>query len=151
MPVPFYRYSYKTATSEMMTDRYRESKAENIRCVKYIEDENTGFYANAYKDNCVDSDGEYTKHLIEEFGLERVMSIYAATLKASIHDGRISPDMKKWASDFNAGLRHLFCRLASIIDNDAEKKIDGHNKTIVDSKERKELAIKKQRLGIKMG
>lgn len=106
MPVPFYRYSYKTATSEMMTERYRESKAENIRCVKYIEDENTGFYANAYKDNCVDSDGEYTKHLIEEFGLERVMSIYAATLKASIHDGRISPDMKKWASDFNAGLRH---------------------------------------------
>ena len=59
MPVPFYRYSYKTATSEMMTDRYRESKAENIRCVKYIEDENTGFYANAYKDNCVDSDGKY--------------------------------------------------------------------------------------------
>ena len=46
---------------------------------------------------------------------------------------------------------NLFCRLASIIDNDAEKKIDGHNKTIVDSKERKELAIKKQRLGIKMG
>lgn len=54
MPVPFYRYSYKTATSEMMTDRYRESKAENIRCVKYIEDENTGFYANAYKDTGID-------------------------------------------------------------------------------------------------
>lgn len=46
---------------------------------------------------------------------------------------------------------NLFCRLADIIDNDAEKKIDGHNKSIVDSKERRELAIKKQRLGIKMG
>lgn len=46
---------------------------------------------------------------------------------------------------------NLFCRLADIIDNDADKKADGHNKTIVDSKERKELAIKKQRLGIKMG
>ncbi len=46
---------------------------------------------------------------------------------------------------------NLFCRLASVIENDAEKHIDGHNKTIVDSKERKELAIKKQRLGIKMG
>lgn len=50
-----------------------------------------------------------------------------------------------------ASALNLFCRLASIIDNDAEKQIDGHNKTIVDSKERKELAIKKQRLGIKMG
>lgn len=45
---------------------------------------------------------------------------------------------------------NLFCRLASIIDDDANKKIDGHNKSIVDSKERRELAIKKQRLGIKM-
>ena len=46
---------------------------------------------------------------------------------------------------------NLFCRLASIIDDDANKKIDGHNKSIVDSKERRELAIKKQKLGIKMG
>ncbi len=45
---------------------------------------------------------------------------------------------------------NLFCRLATIIDNDAEHKIDGHNKTIVDSKEWKELARKKQKLGIKM-
>ncbi len=46
---------------------------------------------------------------------------------------------------------NLICRLAEIIDNDTKKHIDGHNKTIVDSKERRELAIKKQRLGIKMG
>ncbi|MDO4651058.1 MAG: tetratricopeptide repeat protein, partial [Eubacteriales bacterium] len=46
---------------------------------------------------------------------------------------------------------NLFCRLANIINDDAIQKIDGHNKTIVDSKERKELAKKKQRLGIKMG
>lgn len=46
---------------------------------------------------------------------------------------------------------NLFCRLASIIDNDANQKINGHNKTIVDSKERIELMKKKQRLGIKMG
>ncbi len=45
---------------------------------------------------------------------------------------------------------NLFCRLATIIDNDAEHKIDGHNKTIVDSKEWKELMKKRQRLGIKM-
>ena len=46
---------------------------------------------------------------------------------------------------------NLFCRLASIIENDADKKIDGHNKTIVDSKERKEEIKKKLSLGIKMG
>lgn len=106
MAIPFYRYSYKTAQSENMTERYRESKAENVRCVNYIEDENTGFYANAYKDNCVDSDGAYTKLLIEEFGMERVLSIYAATLNANKHDGRISPEMKEWAKNFNAGLRY---------------------------------------------
>lgn len=46
---------------------------------------------------------------------------------------------------------NLFCRLAAIIENDADKKIDGHNKTIVDSKERKEEIKKKLSLGIKMG
>ena len=46
---------------------------------------------------------------------------------------------------------NLFCRLASIIENDADKKIDGHHKTIVDSKERKEEIKKKLSLGIKMG
>ena len=90
----------------MQTDLYHESRAENIRCVNYIEDENTGFYANAYKDNCVDSDGEYTKHLIGEFGMERVLSIYVATLNANKHDGRIFPEMKEWADKFNAGLRY---------------------------------------------
>lgn len=46
---------------------------------------------------------------------------------------------------------NLFCRLASLIEDDTKQKIDGHNKTIVDSKERKELIKKKRRLGIKMG
>lgn len=45
---------------------------------------------------------------------------------------------------------NLFCRIANMIDDDANKKIDGHIKSIVDSKERKEIARKKQRLGIKM-
>ena len=45
----------------------------------------------------------------------------------------------------------LFCRLASIIENDTDKKTEGFNKTIVDSKERKRIIKKKQSLGIKMG
>ena len=46
---------------------------------------------------------------------------------------------------------NLFCRLASIIEDDTDKKVDGFHKTIVDSKERKRIAKKKQSLGIKMG
>ncbi len=106
MAIPFYRYSYKTAKGENMTERYRESKAENMRCVSYIEDAETGFHANGYKDNCIDSDSAYTKHIIEEFGLERVLSVYAATLNAHKHDGRISPEIREWAKNFNAGIRY---------------------------------------------
>ena len=46
---------------------------------------------------------------------------------------------------------NLFCRLASMIENDTDKKSEGFNKTIVDSKERKRIIKKKQSLGIKMG
>lgn len=46
---------------------------------------------------------------------------------------------------------NLFCRLASILEDDTDKKVEGFHKTIVDSKERKRIAKKKQRLGIKMG
>ncbi len=106
MPISFYRYSYKTARSENMTDSYRESKAENMRCVSYIEDNETGFHKNGYKDNCVDSDGTYTRLLIEKFGMERVLSIYATTLNASKGDDRITPEMKTWAENFNAGIRY---------------------------------------------
>ena len=46
---------------------------------------------------------------------------------------------------------NLMYRLARLIEGDADKKIDGFNKTIVDSKEQIEEMKKKQRLGIKMG
>ena len=45
---------------------------------------------------------------------------------------------------------NLFCRLASIIENDTERKTEGFYKTIVDSKERKYIIRKKQSLGMKM-
>ena len=45
----------------------------------------------------------------------------------------------------------LFYRLSRIVENDTNQKIDGFNKTIVDSKERIKEMKKKQKLGIKMG
>lgn len=46
---------------------------------------------------------------------------------------------------------NLFCRLASIVEDDTSRKIDGFSKSIVDSKERKRIMKKKQSLGMKMG
>jgi len=104
--VPFYRYSLETAKTEGNTDRYRKSIEENERCRDYVQDDETGFYANAYKDNCVDSDGSYTKSLIDQFGMERVLNMYAVTVRAHHSDGRISSEVKDWAETFNSGLRH---------------------------------------------
>ena len=105
MAVEFYRYSLKTAKSENLVDLYNESKKENRRCRDFVQDEKTGFYANAYKDDCVDSDRSYTRSLIEQFGLERVLNMYAVTIRAHKHDGRISKDLHEWAKNFNIGLR----------------------------------------------
>ena len=105
MAVEFYRYSLRTAKSENLVELYNESKNENRRCRDYVEDEKTGYYANAYKNDCVDSDGSYTRSLIEKFGLERVLNMYAVTIKAHKHDARISRELHEWAKNFNVGLR----------------------------------------------
>lgn len=105
MAVPFYRYSYKTAESEDNVAQYRASNEENRRCKDYVQDENTGFYANAYEGNSVDRDRKYTQSLIKEFGMERVLNMYAVTVKSYSGDGRISKSVKDWAENFNCGLR----------------------------------------------
>lgn len=46
---------------------------------------------------------------------------------------------------------NLFCRISRIIQDDSDKKIEGFNKTIVDSREHKKEMEKKHRMGIKMG
>lgn len=106
MAVPFYRYSLETAKSGDDVELYRASIEENRRCKDFVQGEKTGFYAKAYKDNCVDSDGSYTKSLIKEFGMERVLNMYAVTVRNHSGDGRISDEVRDWAKNFNSGLRH---------------------------------------------
>ena len=105
MAIQFYRYSFERAEAENDIKLYNESQYENRRCRDYIQDDETGFYANAYKENCVDSDGSYTRKIIGKFGMERVMNMYAVTVRAHINDGRISEDIKEWARNFNAGIK----------------------------------------------
>lgn len=106
MAVQFYRYSLERAKTDNDMELYNESQYENQKCRDYIQDTETGFYANAYKDNCVDSDGSYTRKLIDKFGMERVMNMYAVTVRAHSNDGRISADIKEWVNKFNAGIRN---------------------------------------------
>ena len=87
MAVPFYRYSLETAKSEDNVELYRASIEENRRCKDFVQDSKTGFYVNAYKDNSVDSDGIYTINLIKEFGMERVLNMYAVTVRNHSGDG----------------------------------------------------------------
>ena len=51
MAIQFYRYSLERARTDNDMDLYNESQYENRRCRDYIQDEETGFHANAYKDN----------------------------------------------------------------------------------------------------
>lgn len=104
MSIPFYRYSFETARRDNEIEKFQASHAENQRCCNYIMDSDTGLYAKAYKNNCVDSDGEYTKSLIKEFGMERLMYIYASSVKNNMRDGRITREIKDWAKNFNIGM-----------------------------------------------
>lgn len=100
MAVEFYRYSYRTAEHDGDVEEYRASRDENRRCVEFIQNSQTGLYANAYKDNVVDKDGAYLDKCISEFGMQRMMFIIANTVKMSKYDGRWSPEVREWARTF---------------------------------------------------
>lgn len=100
MAVEFYRYSYRTAEQDGDVEEYRASRDENRRCVEFIQNSQTGLYANAYKDNVVDKDGAYLDKCISEFGMQRMMFIIANTVKMSKYDGWWSPEVREWARTF---------------------------------------------------
>lgn len=104
MAVQFYRYSFDRAKADDELDAFRESEQENLRCVDYIQDAQTGLYANAYENWSVDKDGAYLDKCINEFGLERMMYLAANTVKLSKSDERWSEDVKDWAINFNQGI-----------------------------------------------
>lgn len=54
-------------------------------------------------------------------------------------------------NDIAKSAAYLFCRLANLIEDDMKIKINSHNKSILDTKQRREILKKKQQLGQKMG
>lgn len=99
------------------------SEAEKLGDSRIFIDEET-----EKKEQKNDENGEYTE---------------PETYEPKADTGNINPKVISSAAN-------LFCRLASIIENDTERKTEGFYKTIVDSKERKHIIRKKQSLGMKM-
>ena len=102
MPANFYRYSYETAVKTNTEDEYLISLHENERCKDYMESPETGIYAKAYINNCVDSNGKYINEVIEKFGMERTMYVIANTIISTSNDGRWSPEIKSWGQNFHS-------------------------------------------------
>ena len=67
-----------------------------------MESPETGIYAKAYINNCVDSNGKYINEVIEKFGMERTMYVIANTIISTSNDGRWSPEIKSWGQNFHS-------------------------------------------------
>ena len=92
--VYLYRYSWSEAKRTGAQENWRMSQRENCKCAREIEKAiNENFDGKHLNGNCV-------KPIIEEYGFTRVLWVLAATLKEQAHDGRFSPENKKWADTF---------------------------------------------------
>lgn len=85
--------------------------------------------------------------LSEESVLEDKLLIESKTLS----EGKAVKEENIKSSAVIKSTAYLFCRLADMIEDDANIKTDGHNKSILDTKQRREILKKKQQLGQKMG
>lgn len=112
--------------------------------------ENKGFYKirNAIIKECVKLGDD--RFFIEEQDEENI------DFRDESHTNEEAENSSSEMNDYQKGAvvmsaAKLFYRLSRIVENDTNQKIDGFNKTIVDSKERIKEMKKKQKLGIKMG
>ena len=115
------------------------------------------YYLSACKDNNADAEFAMARINYREGNEEECLKfIELAEEHGNEHAREWYENVKAYQNQYYQqtiieSTAQLFCRLASIIENDTDKKTEGFNKTIVDSKERKRIIKKKQSLGIKMG
>lgn len=93
--VPFYKYSQTSANHEDDLESWRNSHYENVACKRFIDSDKTGLSATAFDGFHVDKG--YASKVIAEFGYQRTMCVLASTIHHLKHDGRFSPENKKWA------------------------------------------------------
>ncbi len=93
MSKSLYYHSLADAKQFGEIDLWRESRKENIRCAKAIDEAiRNGF-------DGMHLDGECVKPILEEFGFQRVKWVLSNTLHELAHDGRFLQSNRKWLSD----------------------------------------------------
>ena len=101
--IPIYEGTAAEAGEKGELDLWRASHWESIRCREAIDETIRQHFDGMYLDHDI--------HLpiIEEFGMDRVNQVLAATLAYKSHDGRLSPRNKEWGAGIGlqAEERHL--------------------------------------------
>ena len=92
--IPVYLNTADYAKEKGELDQYRDSKRKNRECKKAIEEAISknfdGFYLAK---NCEEP-------VIAEYGLDRVKTVLANTVRIKNSDGRFGRDVKTWAANF---------------------------------------------------
>lgn len=129
--VPVYMQNAAYAREHDELEEYRDSNKENVNCKYSIE----AAIKDHYNDNCLDV--SCAKDIIAAYGIERVQTVLAATIRAIDWDGRISGDNKTWAKRYpipddstiefhvngcHRGLIDLFCTEVRRLQREMEKK-----------------------------
>jgi len=91
---PLYRHSFEEARRLDELDQWKESFAENIRCRQFIDEQ----ISQGFHDNHLDSG--IAKRVVDEFGFDRTMWIFANHIQHYDYDGRFSSQNKAWAEGF---------------------------------------------------
>ena len=129
--VPVYIQNAAYAREHDKLDEYRVSNKANVHCRYSIE----AAIKEHYNDNHLYV--SCAKDIIATYGIERVQTVLAATIRAVDWDGRISEDNKAWAKSYpipdgstieyhvngcHRGLIDLFCTEVRRLQREMEKK-----------------------------
>ena len=101
--IPLYRYSVETAKHDCELDAWRESRNENVRCKKFLDEQVAknfdGFHLT----------GDFLEKSVKEFGYDRTMCVIGNTILERKGDGRFTKENVKWAKSLNiASDRHNY-------------------------------------------
>lgn len=91
VPVYYETANYAYEAGEL--DEYRASRDENLACAETIE----ATINEHYSENRLSSETALSA-VLERFPSERVQCVLANTIQQKSNDGRISPQVKEWAS-----------------------------------------------------
>ncbi len=130
MAIELYMEKASHAVQHNEQEKFRVSRKANVDCRDAIENGISEHYHN----NRLDT--SFAKDIIETYGMERVRTVVAGTIRVKDWDGRISRDNKAWAKEVempagdgtefritqsHPGLLDLFCNRVRRIEQEQEK------------------------------